>query len=84
MRSARRGGAADDGKGYTSAFSGESEQFFESGNALVFAYLLAVVVVYLVLAAQFESFVHPLTILVAVALSFTGALVTLLARRARR
>jgi multidrug efflux pump len=60
-------------------FSGEAEKFFESGNALVFAYLLAVLVVYLVLAGQFESFVHPLTILVAVALSFTGALVALLA-----
>ena len=60
-------------------FSGESEKFFESGNALVSAYLLAVLVVYLVLAGQFESFVHPLTILVAVALSFTGALVALLA-----
>jgi multidrug efflux pump len=60
-------------------FSGEAEKFFESGNALVSAYLLAVLVVYLVLAGQFESFVHPLTILVAVALSFTGALVALLA-----
>jgi multidrug efflux pump len=59
------------------AFSGESERFFESANALLFAYALALVVVYLVLAAQFESFVHPLTILVAVALSFTGALVAL-------
>jgi len=60
-------------------FSGEAEKFYESGNALVSAYLLAVLVVYLVLAGQFESFVHPLTILVAVALSFTGALVALLA-----
>jgi multidrug efflux pump len=58
-------------------FSGDSERFFEAGDALVFAYALAVLVVYLVLAAQFESFVHPLTILVAVALSFTGALVAL-------
>jgi multidrug efflux pump len=63
--------------GYHIGFSGESEQFFESGQAIVFAYLLGVAVIYLVLAAQFESFVHPLTILIAVALSFTGALATL-------
>ncbi len=66
----------DDGS-YRVTFSGDAERFFESGNALVFAYLLALLVVYLVLAAQFESFVHPVTILVAVALSFTGALVAL-------
>jgi multidrug efflux pump len=65
--------------GYSLAFSGESEDFFDSGNALVFAYILAVLIVYLVLAAQFESFLHPGTILVAVALSFTGALVALMA-----
>jgi len=63
--------------GYRVGFTGEAERFFEAGNALVFAYLLALLVVYLVLAAQFESFVHPATILVAVALSFTGALVAL-------
>ncbi len=67
-----------DGLGYRYTFSGESEDYSESSNALAFAYVLAVLVIYLVLAAQFESFVHPLTILVAVALSFTGALVTLL------
>ena len=67
------------GKGYKAVFSGDSEQFYASGNALLFAYLLAIVAVYLVLAAQFESFLHPVTILVAVALSFTGALVTLMA-----
>jgi multidrug efflux pump len=66
-----------EGEGYRTTFAGESERFYESGSALVFAYLLAVLVVYLVLAAQFESFVHPLTILVAVALSFTGALLAL-------
>jgi multidrug efflux pump len=65
------------GEGYRISFAGESERFYEAGSALVFAYLLAVLVVYLVLAAQFESFVHPLTILVAVALSFTGALLAL-------
>jgi multidrug efflux pump subunit AcrB len=65
------------GGSYRTTFSGESEDYFESGNALAFAYVLAVVVIYLVLAAQFESFLHPLTILSAVALSFTGALLAL-------
>jgi multidrug efflux pump len=69
--------ALPDSGGYRVTFSGEAERFFESGNALAFAYALALLVVYLVLAAQFESFVHPFTILVAVALSFTGALVAL-------
>ena len=63
--------------GYRLGFSGLSERFYESGSALGFAYLFAVLMVYLVLAAQFESFVHPATILVAVALSFTGALLGL-------
>ncbi len=62
---------------YRTDFSGESEDYFESGNALAVAYVLALVVIYLVLAAQFESFLHPLTILSAVGLSFTGALVAL-------
>jgi multidrug efflux pump len=67
-----------DAPGYRVTFSGESEDFYSSSNALLFAYLLALVIIYLVLAAQFESFLHPVTILVAVALSFTGALVSLL------
>ncbi|MGH7897530.1 MAG: efflux RND transporter permease subunit, partial [Candidatus Binatia bacterium] len=66
-----------EGQGYHITFSGESEEFYESGNALLFAYGLAIVIVYLVLAAQFESFLHPVTVLVAVALSFTGALLAL-------
>jgi multidrug efflux pump len=68
-----------DGEGYRVTVAGESEDFYASSRALVFAYLLAVAIVYLVLAAQFESFLDPLTILIAVALSFTGALVTMLA-----
>jgi len=67
------------GQGYRFTFSSESEDFYESSSALAFAYLLAVVIVYLVLAAQFESFIDPVTILVAVALSFTGALLSLVA-----
>ena len=64
--------------GYRIAFKGDAEKFLESGNALSFAYALAIVVVFLVLAAQFESFIHPFTILVAVAFSFTGAIVALI------
>jgi len=66
-----------DTPGYRLTFSGESEDFYESGNALAFAYLLAIVIIYLVLAAQFESVWHPLVLMIAVALSFTGALATL-------
>jgi multidrug efflux pump len=65
------------GGNYRVRFSGEAEKFFEASSALVFAYGLAILIVYLVLAAQFESFVHPFTILVAVFLSFTGALIAL-------
>jgi multidrug efflux pump len=63
--------------GYRVQFAGEGEKFYESGNALVFAYGLAILIVFLVLAAQFESFIDPAAILVAVFLSFTGALVAL-------
>jgi multidrug efflux pump len=64
-------------EGYNFVWTGDAEKFFESGNSLAFAYVFAILVVYLVLSAQFESFVHPITILVAVALSFTGALLGL-------
>jgi len=63
--------------GGSTALSGESREFAESGSALYFAFLLALVVVYMVLAAQFESLVHPFTVLLAVPLAVTGALVTL-------
>ncbi len=66
------------GEGYQVQLSGEAETYFDSQRAMQFAYLLALVIVYLTLAIQFESFVHPFTILVAAALSFTGALVALL------
>ena len=63
--------------GYKVQWAGEAERFFEAGNALLFAYAMAIVIVFLVLAAQFESFLYPLVILVAVFLSFTGALLAL-------
>lgn len=63
--------------GATTALAGESRELADSGNALYFAFLLALVVVYMVLAAQFESLIHPMTVLMAVPLAVTGALVTL-------
>jgi len=65
--------------GSSIALAGESRELEESGNALYFAFLLALVVVFMVLAAQFESLVHPFTVILAVPLAVTGALVTLLA-----
>ncbi len=63
--------------GSSVALAGESRELEESGSALYFAFLLALVVVFMVLAAQFESLVHPFTVLMAVPLAVTGALVTL-------
>ena len=56
---------------------GQSREYRESSDTLYFMFVLAVVFIYLVLAAQFESFVHPLTILFAVPLALFGALVAL-------
>ena len=64
--------------GSSTALAGESRELEESGSALYFAFVLALIVVYMVLAAQFESLVHPFTVLLAVPLAVTGALVTLL------
>lgn len=57
--------------------SGQSREYRESSGSLMFMFLLAVVFIYLVLAAQFESFVHPLVILLSVPLAVVGALASL-------
>ncbi|PYP48902.1 MAG: hypothetical protein DMD45_16570 [Gemmatimonadetes bacterium] len=64
--------------GSTTALAGDSREFRESGGALYFAFGVALLVVFMVLAAQFESLVHPFTVLLAVPLAVTGALATLL------
>ncbi|HTC23398.1 MAG TPA: efflux RND transporter permease subunit, partial [Gemmatimonadales bacterium] len=64
-------------KGSTTALAGESRELEESGSSLYFAFLLALVVVFMVLASQFESLIHPFTVLLAVPLAVTGALLTL-------
>ncbi len=53
---------------------GENEEMRRSFRDLAFAFGLALILVYMILAAQFESFVHPVTILVAVPLALVGAL----------
>jgi multidrug efflux pump subunit AcrB len=66
-------------EGSSIALAGESREFSESGTELYFAFGLALVVVFMVLAAQFESLVHPFTVLIAVPLAVMGALFTLFA-----
>ncbi len=63
--------------GSTTALAGDSREFRESGGALYFAFGVALLVVFMVLASQFESLVHPFTVLLAVPLAVTGALATL-------
>ncbi|AZE84794.1 Multidrug efflux system, inner membrane proton/drug antiporter (RND type) MexW [Pseudomonas orientalis] len=63
--------------GYAFDYSGESRQFVQEGNALWVTFALALAIIFLVLAAQFESFRDPLVILVTVPLSICGALIPL-------
>ena len=58
-------------------YNGETYQYKKSGDALWVTFGFALLIVYLVLAAQFESFIHPLVILVTVPLAITGAVLGL-------
>lgn len=58
-------------------YKGESLNFKRSGASLYFVFILGLVVVFLVLAAQFESFVHPLVIMLTVPLAISGAMLAL-------
>ena len=60
---------------FRTALSGESKEYRESSSSLMFAFLLAIVLIYLILAAQFESFKDPLIIMLTVPLAIAGALV---------
>ncbi|MEE1999870.1 efflux RND transporter permease subunit [Alkalimonas sp. MEB108] len=55
-------------------YKGESQLYQESGDATLLVFLLALLITYLVLAAQFESFIHPLVIMITVPLGLVGAL----------
>jgi multidrug efflux pump len=58
-------------------WKGESREYLRAGGAIVLTFTLALLIVYLVLAAQFESFIHPLVIMLTVPLAVLGALIGL-------
>ncbi len=60
---------------FRTSLAGDSKDFRESASSLMFAFVLALVLIYLILAAQFESFKDPLVIMLTVPLAITGALV---------
>jgi multidrug efflux pump len=64
-------------KGFTSDYGGQSRQFIQEGYVLIFAFFLAILVIFLVLSAQYESFRDPLIILISVPMSICGALIPL-------
>ncbi|MCH8557329.1 MAG: efflux RND transporter permease subunit [Balneolia bacterium] len=62
---------------FSTSLTGTSRDFQESSNSLLYAFMLAIILIYLILAAQFESFRDPFTILFTVPLAVGGALMTL-------
>ena len=64
-------------EGFTYDFQGESRQYVQEGSRLVVTFVFALIVIYLVLAAQYESFRDPLIILIALPTSLFGALLPL-------
>ena len=65
-------------EGFSTTLAGESREHVRSSRGLAFTFLLALLAIYLVLAAQFESFVHPFTIMLALPLASMGALAGLI------
>jgi len=63
--------------GYRAVFSGSTQTFKESFATLVLAFWLGIIVAYMVLASQFNSYLHPLSVLFALPFSVSGALIAL-------
>lgn len=59
---------------YSVEFSGQAETMAETKNSFIFAFFLTVIITYMVLASQFESFTHPFTVMLALPLSIVGTL----------
>ena len=64
-------------EGYHIVYSGNTQTSKESSNSLMIALVLGILVAYMVLASQFNSFIHPLTVLLALPFSITGAFLAL-------
>ena len=62
---------------FSTALAGSAQEYSESSSSLVFAFIFALVLIYLILAAQFESFVDPIIIMLTVPLALFGALISL-------
>lgn len=60
---------------FRTALAGDSKDFTESASSLMFAFILALILVFLVLAAQFESYLDPIIVMMTVPLALTGALI---------
>lgn len=60
---------------FRTALTGDSKEYRESSSSLMFAFVLAILLIYLILAAQFESFKDPLIIMLTVPLAIAGALI---------
>jgi multidrug efflux pump len=64
-------------KGFSYDYGGQSRQFIQEGNTLMLAFFLAILIIFLVLSAQYESFRDPLIVLISVPMSICGALIPL-------
>jgi multidrug efflux pump len=64
-------------QGFTTELGGQSRDFAESSSSLIFAFVFAILLIYLVLAAQFESLIDPFIILLTVPMAITGAVLSL-------
>ncbi|WP_268606179.1 efflux RND transporter permease subunit, partial [Escherichia coli] len=63
--------------GFSYDWQSDARQFSQEGSALMITFIFAIIVIYLVLAAQFESWRNPFIIMLSVPLSMTGALLAL-------
>ncbi|MFA5142893.1 MAG: efflux RND transporter permease subunit [Candidatus Omnitrophota bacterium] len=64
-------------EGYRAVFSGSTQTFKESFSSLLLAFWLGILIAYMVLASQFNSYLHPLSVLIALPFSISGAFITL-------